>query len=125
MREDSIVLFLEGGSNRAALQYQRINKKNRERTFWAKTVSEAIAILIDYRERLDIVSLGYNLSNKYYVHPASSECGMEIVRWLERQNSKKYSHVRFIVHTWDTAGRKMVNRLWLKGYRVIYVPFGL
>ena len=127
LENDKIIVFLDDDQNRAALLYQRMNKCDKERTFWVKTVNEVIDILKDYRQRLDIVSLDYNLKgNEFSVHPANEESGMEVIRWLEKQPVKNYSHVRFIIHTWDISiGIKMAYRLKRKGYRVIRVPFGL
>ena len=124
---DKIIVFLDNDPNRAALHHQRMNKFDRERTFWVRTVSETIDILKCYRLRLDIVSLDYNLNDSEIpAHPASDECGMEVVRWLEKQPLEKFSHVRFIIHTWDlSAGIKMTRRLKEKGYKVVRTPFGL
>lgn len=124
MREDSIIIFLEGDSKKAALQHQRMTFVDRNRTFWVKTVSETIDLLKNYRDRLDIVSLSYDLDESR-THPANEHCGMEIVRWLEKQDSVRYSHVRFIVHSWNIFfARKMAKRLQDKGYRVVQIPFG-
>lgn len=123
MGEDSIIVFLESDPQRAALQFQRMNQQDQNRTFWVSTVPEVIDMLENYRERLDIVSLAYNLNDLEYNHPSREDCGMEVIRWLERSSSD-YSHVRFIVHTWDRAGVKMANRLRTHGYKVIHVAFG-
>jgi hypothetical protein len=126
LKQDKIIVFLDDDPNRAALQFQRMNEIDKQRTFWVQTVRETLDILKDYRDRLDIVSLGYNLNGGVCpAHPASEECGLEVIRWLERCNSADFEHVRFIVHTWNsTAGVKMVRRLREKGYRAIRVPFG-
>ncbi len=125
MREDKIILFLEDDPNRAALQFQRMNKADQERTFWVKTVPETIDMLKNYRERLDIVSLDHDLGGRQYVHAAREDCGTEVVRWLESKDSMLYSHVRFIIHSHNTnAAVKMATRLQVKGYRVLYMPFG-
>ena len=83
-------------------------------------------MLKNYKPRLDIVSLVYNLNGgEFPAHPGSEECGMEVVRWLEKQDAALYSHVRFIIHTWNLmAGVKMARRLRSKGYRVVRIPFG-
>jgi len=126
LETDKIIVFLDNDQNRAALLYQRMNKRDQERTFWVKTVVEAIDVLKEYKHRLDIVSLGYNLKGyEISVHPASEESGMEVIRWLEKQPIEVYSHVKFVIHTWDVPiGIKMTNRLKEKGYNVIRVPFG-
>jgi len=125
MREDTIILFLEGDPSRAALQFQRMKPEDQARTFWVRTVPETIDTLKSYRERLDIVSLGYDLNDLEYNHPSREDCGMEVVRWLEAQDAAEYSHTRFIVHTWNAeAGKKMTKRLRAKKYRALHVPFG-
>ena len=129
MREapnDKIIVFLDDDPSRAALQFKRMNKEDQHRTFWVQTVKDTLNLLRDYRLRLDIVSLGYGLNGNSPIHPASDKCGMEVVRWLEKQPSSLYSHTRFIIHTWNIkAGVKMTQRLRAKGYKVLNVPFGL
>lgn len=125
MRDDSVIVFLDDDPKRAAIQHQRMSKRDQERTFWVTTVAETIDMLERYRERLDVVFLNYDLSGTGYDHPASEECGLEVVRWLEKQDSSRYSHVRFVVHTWALEmGQKMVKRLLAKGYRAVHRPFG-
>lgn len=125
MREDSIIVFLDDDPNRAAVQFQRMKPEDQIRTFWVTTVDETIETLKNYRERLDIVSLDHDLGGDHYVHTAREDCGTEIVRWLEKQDSSLYAHVRFIVHSWNMpAGIRMTQRLQDKGYRVIHKPFG-
>jgi hypothetical protein len=125
VREDSVIVFLDAGPNRAAVLYQRMSKRDQERTFWVKTVAETTDILDMYRERLDWVSIDFDLSGTGHSHPASEESGLEVVRWLEKQDSSSYSHVRFVVHTWNLViGQKMVKRLQASGYRATLRPFG-
>lgn len=121
---DSIIVFVEGDPQRAALQFQRMTHQDKNRTFWVSTVPEAIDMLENYRERLDIVSLAYNLNGEEYNHPSREDCGLEIVRFLEKRSSSDYSHARFIVHSWDRVGVKMTSRLRAHGYRVILKEFG-
>lgn len=125
LESDKVIVFLDDDPNRAALQFQRMNERDQQRTFWVQTVPETIQMLKDYTQRLDIVSLDHDLGGETYVHLAREDCGMEVVRWLEKRPAELYSHVRFIVHTWnESAGIKMTRRLRKKGYRVIRVPFG-
>lgn len=122
---DKIIVFMDDDPNRAALQFKRMTDIDQQRTFWVQTTKDTIDLLKTYSSRLDMVSLGYNLNGTIPSHPASEDCGMEVVRWLEKRPSVLYSHVRFIVHTWNTsAGIKMTQRLRKKGYRVVNVPFG-
>lgn len=122
---DSVIVFLDDDPARAALAFQRMKPADQGRTFWVQTVEEAIEMLKSYRERLDIVSLDHDLGGQTYVYSGRDDCGMEVVRWLEKQNPTEYSHVRFIVHTWNhPAGIVMARRLRARGYRVIRAPFG-
>jgi hypothetical protein len=125
MGEDSVIVFLDDDANRTAVLYQRMAKKDQERTFWVQTADETLDMLKRYRERLDIVSLDHDLGGETYVHTGREDCGMEVVRWLEKQEAAQYAHVRFVIHSWNIpAGQKMTARLRACGYRVIQSPFG-
>jgi hypothetical protein len=51
---------------------------------------------------------------------------MEVVRYLEKQDSIKYTGVLFKIHTWNLmAGKKMLERLTKAGYKAAHVPFGM
>jgi hypothetical protein len=67
-----------------------------------------------------------------YANTGSPECGMEIVRFLERKAKKEpeeFKHLRkvkIIVHTWNEhAGPIMVDRLRKIGLSVELKPFGM
>lgn len=124
--DDKIIVFLDDDSTRAAVAFRRMSEYDQQRTFWVSTVSETLDMLENYRERLDIVSLEHDLGGNTFVNSARDDCGMEIVRWLEKQNPENYSHARFIIHTWNLkAGQKMASRLYKAGYRVMNMPFGM
>jgi len=124
--EGKIIVFLDDDNNRAAIAFQRMNDHDRQRTFWVSTVPETLDMLTNYRERLDIVSLDHDLGGNTFVNAARDDCGTEVVRWLEKQDAKDYSHVRFIVHSWNLkAAAKMATRMYNAGYRVMLCPFGL
>jgi len=126
MGSDGVLLFLDDDPNRAAVHYQRLSDEDRARTFWVRTVPEAIDVLIDYRVRLEQVSLEHDLNSTEYVHSGREDCGMEVVRWLEKRDATTYAHVQFIVHTWNEhAGPKMVNRLQKAGYKAELSRFGM
>lgn len=126
MGEDKILVFLDGSAERAAVHCQRMTAEDRARTFWTRTVPETLEILNNYRERLEGVSLEHDLGEEPYAHSGREDCGMEVVRWLEKRNSADYSHVMFTIHTWnEVAGIKMARRLTTADYRVEYKPFGL
>lgn len=123
---DKILVFLDGSPERAAVHYQRLVEADRARTFWVKTVEETIDILVRYKERLEEVSLEYDLGEEPDAHPSREDCGMEIVRWLEKRDPTQYKHIRFVVHSWNIkAAAKMVVRLKGVGYNVVASPFGM
>ena len=126
LKEDSIVLFLDDNPNRAALLYQRLPVSVRDVTMWVKKVEEAIEILEVYKSRLALVFLDHDLGNENYVHSGREDCGMEVVRYLEKQNPNDYKDCKFIVHSWNLpAATKMAERLTKVGYTVSQIPFGM
>lgn len=130
VKSEGYILFLDDDPNRAALAYQRFKPGDRERTIWCSTVEEAIITLKDYEDKLKAVWLDHDLGGKTYVHTASEECGMEIVRYLERLARKdklnNLKNVYFRIHSWNIeAGNKMHKRLKAIGLDVEYIPFGL
>lgn len=125
-----MILFLDDDPARAALAYQRYNPADREKTIWCSTVEEAIATLRDYRDQLTCVSMGHDFGGMKNVHTAREDCGMEIVRYLEKLAKKnllgKLKDARFRVHTWNVdSGNVMYRRLKGIGLKVDYIPFGL
>jgi len=126
MGEDKILVFLDADPGRAAVHYQRISVVDQQRTFWVRTVPETLDILMNYRERLEIVSLDHDLNGETYVHSGREDCGMEVVRWIEKRNPADYSHVQFVVHSWnENSGPRMVARLQKAGYKAELSPFGM
>lgn len=124
--EDYIVVFLDDSPERAATLHQRMPAKDVSRTIWVRTVEETLDLLINYRDRLRDVWLDHDLGGTEFMHSGSEECGMEIVRWLEKQNPEDYKHVKFIIHSWNlSAGMKMTDRLNAKGYKAVRKPFGM
>lgn len=127
-----MILFLDDDSNRAALAYQRMSKEDRERVIWCQTAEEAIVTLNDYSNKLEKAMLDHDLGGEHYVNTKRNDCGMEVVRFLEKlseDNPKKFSNLKntiFIIHTWNEhAGPVMVERLSKLGLKVEYRPFGL
>jgi hypothetical protein len=124
--DDYVIAFLDDDLNRVLLLHERMNPVDIEHTIWVRTVDETIDLLVNYRERLRYVSLDHDLGGATYVHSGREDCGMEVVRFLEHQAAEKYAHVVFIVHSWNTpAAMKMTARLRDKGYRALYVPYGM
>ena len=123
---DQVLVFLDDSAELAARHYERLSEEDRSRTFWVQTVEETIDMLKNYRERLEIVSLDHDLNGETYVHSGREDCGMEVVRWLEKRNPADYAHVQFIVHSWnENSGPRMVSRLQKAGYKAELSPFGM
>ena len=125
-----MILFLDDDPARAALAYQRWKPSDREQVIWCQTAEEAIITLQDYRDRLTYVSLGHDLGGLKNVHTAREECGMEIVRHLEKLAKKGLlgglKDARYRIHTWNAdAGNVMYRRLKGVGLRVEFIPFGM
>ena len=126
MSNDAVILFLDDSPERAALMYQRMTPEDQCRTIWTKTAEEAIDVLERYSERLDLIYLDHDLEGETYVHSGREDCGMEVIRFLEKQPVERYKGCRFIVHSWNiSAALKMVERLKAKGYSVTQKPFGM
>lgn len=125
-----MILFLDDDPARAALAYQRFKPTDRERVIWCQTAEEAICTLRDYKDKLTAVMLDHDLGGEHYVHTAREDCGMEVVRYLEKLAKKnelgglKNAHYR--IHTWNVdSGNVMYRRLKGIGLKVEYLPFGL
>jgi hypothetical protein len=122
---DQVILFLDDNAHRAALAYQRMPEEERDCTIWVTTAEQAIDVLKNYKSRLIKVYLDHDLGGKTFVDSRREDTGMECVRFLERQNHNDYKNVKFVVHSWNIyAGNKMCERLKIKGYNVVYIPFG-
>jgi hypothetical protein len=127
-----MILFLDDDPNRAATAYGRMTDEEKESTIWCRTAEEAIVTLRDYKKVLTDVFLDHDLGSETWVHSQREDCGMEVVRFLEktyRKNPEQFQvfrAIRFIVHTWNTAaGPVMLSRLKAMGLNVTYTPFGM
>lgn len=120
-----LTLFADGDSNRAAVAYQRMPEEEVEATVWCKNVKETIGVLKDYALRLRKVYMEHDFEGQRDMNSFSHLSGMEIVRFLEKQNYQDYKGCVFCVHTHNIyAGEKMRQRLTEAGYEVQYIPFG-
>ena len=123
--EDTVILFLDDDPNRAALMYQRMSPVDRAATMWCQTVEDAIDILKEYKSRLREVHLDHDLGGVTFVYSGRNDCGMEVVRFLEKQSAKEYANCKFICHSWNLpAGNDMTIRLTKAGYKTTRRPFG-
>ena len=127
-----MILFLDDDPQRAVLAYNRMPKGDRENTIWCTTAEETIITLWDYRDQLTTVRLDHDLGGEEYVNTKREDCGMEVVRYLEKMSRdkpeefEKLKQARFTVHSWNThAAPIMVDRLSKIGLDVDYVPFGM
>ena len=122
-----MILWLDDSPERAALAYQRMTPVARDHTIWCKEATEAISVLKDYAEVLVQAHLDHDLEGAYQ-NSFDKNCGMEVVRYLERLDSdelNKIKDIHFIVHSWNPpAGREMTERIEKLGLKAIYRPFG-
>jgi len=87
----------------------------------AMTADIAIEYLKVSEEAWDLVMLDHDLGNIVFQDSQETNCGMEVVRYIERTRPKIN---RIIVHSWNApAGGKMRKRLQQAGYNVTYQPF--
>ena len=120
-----MILFLDDAPERAALMYQRMTQEDANNTMWCQTADECIGVLTDYKDELNLVYLDHDLGGTQYQDSKADNCGMEVVRFLEKQNSQLFNHVEFVVHSWNIeAGKRMNRRLLDAGYKTCYIPFG-
>jgi len=120
-----MILFLDDNPNRAAIAYQRWSEEKRPYTIWCRTAEEAISVLRDYA--LTEAHLGHDLEGETYVDTRREDCGMEVVRWLEAQETlDKFNDCVFICHSWNlSAGNRMAERLCSLGLKAEHIPFGM
>lgn len=121
-----MILVLEDDVNRVAVLHQRMNEEQRQKTLWTEFAHEAVEILKDYQPSLAMVYLDHDLGGNTYVNSAREDCGMEVVRFLEKQDPEKYNGCHFRIHSWNEGAANSMHRRLLKaGYDTSYVPFGM
>jgi len=127
-----VILFLDDNAQQAVLAYNRMSEEDRGNTIWCQTAEETTITLWDYRDQLSRVHLDHDLGGKQYVNTKREDCGMEVIRFLEKMSNDtpdefdKLKETEFIIHTWNGhAGPQMVERLQKLGLNVAYVPFGM
>ncbi|WP_435017833.1 cyclic-phosphate processing receiver domain-containing protein [Tundrisphaera sp. TA3] len=90
---------------------------------WVETVPECVEKLA---ESWDEVHLDHDLGGEVYVDDGREDCGMEVIRWLDRDPPEHLRSARFIVHSHNQhAAFVMVLRLKAMGYRAEARPFGI
>ena len=127
-----MILFVEHEPQRAVLAFNRMTVEDRNNTMWCQTAAEAIEAIWSYRDVLTKVSLDHDLGGREYTNTKREDCGMEIVRFLEKKSHKepvefkKLESILFVIHSWnDHAGPIMQRRLSNIGLNAVYIPFGM
>lgn len=114
---------------RAIRMHEWMLPKDRQRTIWVKNVSEALTVLRDYTDSIEIAHLDYELTDEEDIDSRQHDCGMEVVRWLENipENKRnKFINCTFIIHTHNKhEGIEMVERINNLKLKAKYQPFGL
>lgn len=86
-----------------------------------ETAEGMIELLKGLEEPADIVFLDHDLGGEVYVDPDREDCGMEVVRWVEKNRPPV---AKFVVHTHnDKVNSEMAGRLRAAGYHVEKTPF--
>ena len=125
MEERDLVLFMDDDPNRAVLAYQRMPEDELPATVWTRTAAETIDVLKDYAGRLKKIYLDHDLEGQIYQSSKSEFSGMEVVRFMEKQDSNRFSGCHIVIHSHNEyAANRMVERLVKAGYSVEYIPFG-
>ena len=81
-----MILFMDDDPARAVLAYNRMKPEDRSKTIWCMTAKEAIITLQDYKDSLTAVMLDHDLEGESFVNSKREDCGMEVVRFLEKMN---------------------------------------
>lgn len=116
MRNLLNILFLDDDPNRT-----KRFKKDVPEAITVETVKECIEEL--KTETWDWVFLDHDLGGETYVKSSSKKCGMEVVRWILK-NQNIVSVKRFIVHSHNVdAGKEMKAKLSEQKFNVEYIPF--
>jgi hypothetical protein len=91
---------------------------------WVQTAAECTGMLA---ETWDQVHLDHDLGGEIFVDSSREDCGMEVVRWLCREDRPALrGSALFVVHTHNmNAAGAMVRSLQEAGYLTVYRPFGL
>lgn len=109
------VLFLDDNLDRIAAAEKSFRKHELVVEMTAdKTIVQLAA------QVFDLVMLDHDLGQQAFVNSDREDCGMEVVRWIEK-NHPPIKQV--VVHSWNPVGRIMAERLQAAGYNASYQPF--
>ena len=110
------ILFLDDNNKRAEFFLQYNNAT------WTATAQGCIACL--EADIYDCVYLDHDLDGKVYVDSNSPRTGMEVVRYLINDTSRKHKDTIFIIHSWNMdAANLMLATLINYDYKAIYLPY--
>lgn len=113
------ILFLDDEIYRHEVFKKYVCQNSDYRIVCVKTVQECKEYLID--EEFDFIWLDHDLGGEVHVDSGREDCGMEIVRFLEKYRK---SCNRIFVHTCnEPASNSMVCKLRENGYKAIGTPF--
>lgn len=118
-----LVLFLDDSERRIQIAEEYFTQEYGDVIFCvAMTADTAIEYLRLTEEPWDIVMLDHDLGGNVFQNSEEENCGMAVVRYIERTRPKIK---RIVVHSWNVpAGREMQGRLQRAGYDTVYQPFG-
>lgn len=89
--------------------------------YLARTAETAIRLLSTVDGPWDLVMLDHDLGGEAFVGSDREDCGMEVVRYIERSLPEIKE---IIIHSWNPpAANEMRSRLAGQGYNVSYQPF--
>lgn len=120
------VIFLDDDEYRTALARKRLtlaNKEGRYDAVFTKTAEETIAEL-KKEGHIMVLSLDHDLGGQVFVGTEREDCGMEVVRFIESNQSVINKIGRVDIHSWNIpAAEEMENRLQRLGLKVTRSPF--
>lgn len=111
-------LYFQEVPELAARIYQRMSPEARSDTIWARTVSEAINVLRDYKDSLSIVYLSYRPYIPVY-HQQEKVSGLAVAEYIRKMfNPEDFSDCTFIIETENPIAAKwMRDMLMRKGFK--------
>lgn len=111
------ILFLDDNVNRTRAFQSRVPP-----AICVETAADMID-LIQKHDEIDHIFLDHDLGNEVWVDSSRVDCGMEVVRWLVK-NDRRANIECIVVHSHNTpAAVKMHADLMDAGYSVRVVPF--
>jgi CheY-like chemotaxis protein len=112
------ILFLDDSEERI---YAFVQKAAFGDTVYiARTAAECIEKLQE--REYDIISLDHDLGGEVFVNSNRADCGMEVVRWMDKNLPSRGAKV--IIHSWNIPAANAMSH-WLidAGYSVRCEPF--